>query len=87
MTRKRHIPSYRFHKASGQAIVSLPPNHSTRYLGPYESPESHREYDCVIAGWLANDRSGNAIEPDVELRISIDFTKAAAKRRLTRAGI
>ena len=40
-------PSYRLHKATGQAVVVLS-GHSV-YLGKFGTPESHTEYDRVIA--------------------------------------
>lgn len=52
------IPKYRLHRASGQAIVSL--SGKDWYLGPYGTKASHREYDRVIAEWLARDRQGIA---------------------------
>jgi hypothetical protein len=51
------LPSYRPHKQSGQAIVSLPTGGNPPYrdvlLGPYGSEESKREYTRVIDEWLA----------------------------------
>lgn len=41
------IPSYRLHKASGQAVVTLNGTHI--YLGKHESEASRRSYDKVIA--------------------------------------
>jgi len=47
-------PSYRFHKPSGQAVVTLD-GHDI-YLGKHDTPESRTEYDRLIAEWLANGR-------------------------------
>lgn len=47
-------PSYRLHKKSGQAIVTL--SGKDFYLGPYGSKPSKAEYDRVLAEWLANGR-------------------------------
>ncbi|WP_169973101.1 tyrosine-type recombinase/integrase [Tautonia rosea] len=47
-------PSYRHHKRSGQAVVTL--NGRDHYLGPHGSPESRAEYDRLIAEWLSNGR-------------------------------
>ena len=56
MPKLRHnaVPSYRLHKQSGQAIVTL----SGRYflLGPINSAASRREYSRLIGEWIANDR-------------------------------
>jgi integrase len=48
------IPSYRRHKASGQAVVTL--NGVDHYLGRFNSPESRAEYDRVVNDWLARGR-------------------------------
>lgn len=50
---KRRLPSYRLHKASGQAVVIL---NGKDILGPHGSEESRAEYDWPIAEWLANQR-------------------------------
>jgi integrase len=44
---KSAVPSYRLHKASGQAVAYV--NRQYVYLGPYNSPESHREYAEMLA--------------------------------------
>src|SRR3954454_8680504 len=44
------IPSYRYHKASDQAVVVL--DGRSHYLGRWDSPESRAEYDRLIAAWL-----------------------------------
>jgi integrase len=44
-------PSYRRHKASGQAVVSL--NGRQFYLGQWKSPESKQNYDRMVAEWRA----------------------------------
>ena len=49
---KFKIPSYRLHKASGQAVVTL--NGKDVYLGPHGTPESKAGYDRVIEEWLAS---------------------------------
>jgi hypothetical protein len=46
--------SYRIHKPSGQAVVTL--NGRDFYLGKYGSTESHTEYDRLIAEWLSHGR-------------------------------
>jgi integrase len=47
-------PKYRKHRASGQAIVTI--NGRDYYLGPHDTAASKREYDRLIAEWLANGR-------------------------------
>jgi hypothetical protein len=39
-------PSYRLHKPTGQAVVTL--NCQDRYLGRYGTPESRAEYDRLL---------------------------------------
>jgi integrase len=56
MPRRKSQPSYRLHKQSGQAIVTLPDGTGGRrdvLLGVYGSDESWTEYDRVIAEWRA----------------------------------
>src|SRR5262249_20685670 len=50
----RSVPSYRKHKASGQAVVTL--NGVDHYLGRFNSPESKVEYDRLTGEWLARGR-------------------------------
>jgi integrase len=47
-------PSYRRHRASGQALVTL--NGQDIYLGPHGTAASKREYDRVVGEWLARGR-------------------------------
>jgi integrase len=47
-------PSYRLHKPSGQAVVTLD-GHDV-YLGKHDTPQSRAEYDRLIAEWLSNGR-------------------------------
>ena len=53
--RKRHIPSYRHHKHSGQAVVVI--DGKWNYLGPYDSEESRKEYDRLIAEYQRRQHS------------------------------
>jgi hypothetical protein len=71
MSRSLHIPSYRRHKQSGQAIVTLTNNLGERrdvLLGKYGTPESQAEYTRVLAEWQANGRrfpQPTAVGPDL----------------------
>ena len=47
-------PSYRLHKPSGQAVVTL--DGRDFYLGRYGTATSRAEYDRLIAEWLQNGR-------------------------------
>lgn len=51
-------PKYRKHRASGQALVTI--GGRDVYLGPHNSAASRREYDRLIAEWLATGRQGRA---------------------------
>ena len=45
------VPSYRRHKPSGQAVVTL--NGRDIYLGKWDTKASRTEYDRLIGEWLA----------------------------------
>ena len=53
-THRVTTPSYRLHKPSGQAVVTLA--NRDYYLGRYETPESRAEYDRLVGEWLTNGR-------------------------------
>ena len=48
------LPSYRLHKPSGLAVVSI--GGRDVYLGKFDTPESRAEYDRLMAEWLATGR-------------------------------
>src|SRR6516164_4472998 len=52
--RPSRVPSYRHHKPSGRAVVTL--NGRDIYLGPWGSEESKAEYARKIAEWTARGR-------------------------------
>lgn len=57
MSRRRNIPTYRLHKQSGQAIVTLTDAAGNRrdvLLGKHDTPESRAEYLRVVAEWEAS---------------------------------
>jgi integrase len=59
MSRRNSIPSYRKHKATGNAVVTLTDPAGGRkdyYLGPYGSAESKAEYGRIISEWTAAGR-------------------------------
>lgn len=56
-------PKYRKHRASGQAVVTL--NGVDHYLGPHGTAASRREYDRLIATWLANGRTLQTPKSDI----------------------
>lgn len=53
--RTPRTPSYRLHKPTGQAVVTI--RGRDLYLGKFGSPESKAEYDRLVAEWLANGRA------------------------------
>jgi len=74
------VPKYRKHRGSGQAIVTL--GGRDYYLGPYGTKVSHREYDRLIAEWLATGRSPSFGASGEELSISellVDYLRYAKK--------
>lgn len=75
----RTIPSYRRHKASGQAIVTLCGRDF--YLGPHGTKVSRAEYDRVVAEWIANSRrlpdGANAEEHVTVIELIAAFWKHA----------
>lgn len=87
MPRTPKAPSYRRHKASGQAVVSL--GGVDFYLGPYGTKISRDEYDRVVGEWLAAGRRLPGAGPDtggvtvVEL---IDAFLAFAEKRYVKSG-
>ncbi len=52
MPRQRKLPSYRHHKSSGQAVVTL--GGRDIYLGKHDTVASHDRYRQVVAEWLAH---------------------------------
>jgi hypothetical protein len=47
MSKSKPVPSYRLHKSSGQAVVTLPDGLGSRrdvLLGKYNTPASRAEY-------------------------------------------
>ena len=52
------VPSYRHHKPSGQAVVTL--NAKDHYLGPWQSDSSRAEYKRLLAEWIAAGKTTTA---------------------------
>src|SRR4051812_8248043 len=50
----RWIPTYRKHRATGQAVVTL--GYRDFYLGPYGTKVSRNEYDRIVGEWLNQGR-------------------------------
>jgi integrase len=67
--RKNKLPSYRRHKSSGQAVVTL--SDKDIYLGVHGTEDSQAAYRRVIAEWLENKQqppasSRTGAKPDIE---------------------
>jgi integrase len=72
MPRRKQIPSYRLHKQSGQAIVTLTDAVGRRrdvLLGRFGTPESRAEYARHLAEWEASGRPAVAIRPRDQLTV------------------
>jgi integrase len=73
MPRRKSVPAYRLHKATGQAVVTLPDGLGGRrdaYLGAYETPESRAEYLRVLAEWEATGRGLARRDPGAGLTMA-----------------
>jgi integrase len=53
--RPPRVPSYRLHRASGQAVVTL--SGVDHYLGKHGTPASQERYNRLLAEWLASNRT------------------------------
>ena len=67
-------PKYSHHKPTGQARVRI--NGKSHYLGEFDSPQSHKRYESLIAKWL-----GGTFDADMETltisRLAILFVEHA----------
>ena len=67
MASRTQLPSYRLHKHSGQAVVTLPDavtgKRKDRLLGPHGTAQSRKEYGRVIAAWEARGRRLDSAGP------------------------
>jgi hypothetical protein len=80
------VPTYRLHKQSGQAIVTL--SGRDHLLGPFGSAESREQYDRLIAEWLANGRrpSYRKVEGLSVCRVIAEFWAYARRYYVGRDG-
>jgi integrase len=58
-----YVPSYRKHKPTGQAVVTL--NGRDHYLGRYGTAASKAEYDRLVSEWLAGGRQLSGQDGDL----------------------
>lgn len=73
----RRIPSYRYHKSTGQAVVTI--NGKDIYLGKWNSAASKAEYDRLIAEFLASGRQLRSESESVVVEIINAYRKFAEK--------
>ncbi len=55
MSRKKSAPTYRLHKASGQAVATF--DHRDHYLGKFDTPKSRAKYSRLLAEWYERGQS------------------------------
>ena len=65
----QRVPAYRLHKDAGQAVVTL--NGYDHYPGDYGSEDGRRQYDRLIAEWLA---AGRQFAPPTAQPVTIGRT-------------
>ena len=65
---ENHIPRYRKHRKSGQALVTI--RGKDHYLGPHDTKASKTLYDRLIAEYLAGGRPGATDEEDDRLTVN-----------------
>jgi hypothetical protein len=73
---KIRVPTYRLHKQSDQAVVTLADGYGGRrevLLGKYGTKESKREHKRVVVEWEANDRClPQQVQTDITIAELID---------------
>ena len=71
----KKLPSYRFHKTSGQGVVTL--DGRDFYCGSYADESSRERYDTLIAKWLAAGRQlPEGLDSDIEAVLVNDLALA-----------
>ncbi len=78
MSGSSRTPSYRHHKSSGLAVVTL--DGVDIYLGKFRTPASRREYDRVVSEYLAAGRRLDRREPVLVSVLAGRFLDWAAVR-------
>lgn len=64
---KSRVPCFRYHRPSGQAVVTL--SSQDHYLGPWNTKASRQEYERLVGEWLANGRRLPTPDTKADLRI------------------
>ncbi len=76
-TRYPKTPSYRLHRSSGSAVVTIAGR--DHYLGKHNTAASWAAYDRLIAEWLRNGRALHAQEPVSINELLLAYHKHAQK--------
>jgi hypothetical protein len=72
------VPSYRLHKQSGQAVVTL--SGRDILLGAYDTKISRAAYDRAVAEWIANGRCWPTSDGDLSVaELLVHFWQHAKK--------
>ena len=66
-------PSYRLHKPTGQAVVTL--GSRDIYLGKHGSPESHQRYDQLIVEWISKGRPRRVVDQSGSVPVDLTITE------------
>ena len=74
-----HVPSYRLHKQSGQAIVTI--GRRDYLLGRHGTPASREAYNRHIAAWFASNKSSLAVSAHRDTADSADAINAEQVNR------
>ena len=70
------VPSYRRHKPSGQAVVTL--NGRDNYLGKWNTKASRAEYERLIGEWLVGGRRTSSPESSVTVaEVALEYWRFA----------
>lgn len=80
----KKLPSYRLHKASGQACVTL--DGQVHYLGSHGSESSRKKYDLLMAEWLLKRQQPPEAMPDLRVCELIAAYLRYAKGYYVKAG-
>jgi integrase len=81
------VPSYRLHRASGKAVVTL--SGRDHYLGEYNSPGSHERYRELLGRWLAGGKKLPAETPSAPLSVAevlLSYLEYCEKHYASRRG-
>jgi integrase len=83
-TASLRVPSYRHHKPTDQAVVSL--GGRDFYLGRYGTAASRREYKRIVAEWLASDGTAHQTSGELTIVELITYFWRFAKRHYVKNG-